>query len=650
MNKTHIDHSTPKTSDDWLKLLRDAPCGYLLLSSRGDIVYANDTFLSWMQYERSEIEDQKKFQDFLPIGHRLFYETQHLMKLRLQGEVNEVNYSLRRKDGGLKETLINSKVVKGELDKVSQIQLIIMPFSERITYEKELLKAKKASEEAAHSKSNFLATMSHEIRTPIHAIINASKILDHFEPQGEQKELLDVIHSAGDHLLKLINSVLDLSKLEAKVMAPVSKSFNMSDLLEQLVKIYRPLAKINQVMLTSEIDPNLKTELVSDEVKINQILTNLIGNAIKFTKNGTITIFVKVQGETSDQIHLRIEIRDTGIGMSESEVQKVKDPFTQANSEIYSLYGGSGLGLSITNRLLEVLGSNLQIESTKGQGSTFWFELSVDKGHEITVCQNEHSKTFSGMDLSHLRILNVDDQPSNLLIIKHFCRMCNANFYGANSGEEALDYLQTEDFDLILMDINMPGMSGFDATQAIRTLDDPKKAQVPIIGFSAYESQDIIVKARQVGMNNVLSKPIAMSKLYEQISLLTSEINQVVQSVPQWTPFENLTDVPSLSSLKSFFDNDKEAISEYLTLAARDLDDIIEDLEEVLENNSIEIYKKATHKSTTILRFLEMNSIQSMIDEMKDLLYDSDDFHNELIKLIAVYQDTAHWIRHQLSD
>ena len=378
----------------------------------------------------------------------------------------------------------------------------------------ELVKAKEAAEEATLAKSQFLSTMSHEIRTPLNAIIGLANLLKENNPRPEQKDNLEVLKTSSNNLLAILNDVLDFSKLEAGKVNIEFVDFNLKSLVGHLFELFNIKAQEKNLKLTLDFDYKIPAKLKGDSLHINQILSNLISNAIKFTHQGSVQIAVVLQSKTQNKYTIAFSVSDTGIGIPIEKQQSIFESFTQADSNTTREYGGTGLGLSITTKLLSMMDSNLSLKSEPGLGSVFSFELELQQSDQqvpdvlTTYNSNEQNSKLWGR-----RVLLADDNEINLFVIKQFLNKWNVMYSVAVNGKYAVDMALTENYDLILMDLHMPIMDGYLATQKIL---EAKPNQV-ILAMTANQDAEVNKRTREVGIKGVVLKPFQPDQLAKQL-------------------------------------------------------------------------------------------------------------------------------------
>lgn len=379
-----------------------------------------------------------------------------------------------------------------------------------------ILSEKKANEErdkaerANNAKKEFLSVMSHEIRTPLNAIISSVNLLEKKEDKIDE-ELIKILKDASENLLALVSDILDFSKIESGKIKLEEKDFNLKELVERVVNVYSTQSKKRNNKLTLIIDSLNHEYFIGDYLRISQILNNLISNAIKFTENGNIYVRVKCIREEDEIYYILFEVEDTGIGISEDKIDYIFEEFTQENYSITRKYGGSGLGLSITKNLILLMNSNINVDSKLGIGSKFYFCLNFKKANIIENSQ----PSITTNDISKIKILLVEDNDINIKLTSKILDNWNVKYKVAKNGLIALKTLENEKFDTILMDLQMPEMDGFTATQKIREFDD----KTPIIAVTANSMAEEREKCLSLGFNEYITKPFKQDNLKEKIVL-----------------------------------------------------------------------------------------------------------------------------------
>ncbi len=336
----------------------------------------------------------------------------------------------------------------------------------------DLVIAKEKAELASKTKANFLSTVTHELRTPLYAVTGLTNMLLDEDPKPDQVNHLKSLKFSGDYLLTFINDILQINKIEAKKVNIEPEIFNLKEKIENVISALNNSALDNNVKLHLEYDKNLPEVYDSDQVKISQILMNLIGNSIKFTKDGDIWVRVNKIDNKGDNYNIKFEVEDNGIGISQEKQEHMFESFSQGSIQINRKYGGTGLGLSIVKGLIDILKGKIYLKSELEKGTTFFFELPLLHSHEkIKVKKTNYFKDVNEIELSSIKILVVEDNKINQMITKKILNKMNLNCDMVDNGEDAVEKVKTENYDVVLMDIHMPGISGIEATKMIRIFD-----------------------------------------------------------------------------------------------------------------------------------------------------------------------------------
>lgn len=380
------------------------------------------------------------------------------------------------------------------------------------TKNQELQKAKDSAVQAMEAKTNFLSTVSHELRTPLYAVTGLTHLLLEENPAEHQKEHLKALKFSGDYLLNFINDILHINKIDADKLEPLNMEFNLKKILNEVMDSLQQSAKENNTKLILDYDSNIPSHLMSDPLKLSQIFINLIGNAIKFTKNGTVNVISKLSKKEGEDVTIYFEVKDNGIGISKEKQQSIFDGFEQGSIQINREYGGTGLGLTIVKSLLGLFESNIRLESKLGIGSSFSFEIDM-KSKDDLVDDIAFEITPRDYDFKGLHILIVEDNKINQVITKKMLTKKEITSDIASNGEEAVTLAKENTYDAILMDIHMPGISGEEATIQIREFDK----ETPIIALTAISLDDSLESFYAAGCNDVVTKPFKPEVFYQKI-------------------------------------------------------------------------------------------------------------------------------------
>lgn len=389
----------------------------------------------------------------------------------------------------------------------------------------DLVEAREAALASAQLKSQFLANMSHEIRTPMNAVLGMAELLLTTDLNAQQIDFVKTLKESGDNLLAIINDILDFSKLEAGEMRLNMQPFNLTNLMENLHSLFLAQAQDKGLKMDCHIAANVPINLRGDELRLRQILTNLVSNAIKFTESGTVAISVECESNGPLEFYpqsvvLRFTIEDTGIGISARDVEKLFKSFSQVDGTATRQYGGTGLGLAICKQLVQLMEGEIGVCSQFGEGSAFWFsvKLSLEKINlNLSSNPEGYRKNNEGVSLNKSPILLVEDTRVNQKVIRHQLQLLGYKCDCTNNGREALEKLADNQYKLVLMDCNMPVLNGYDTTKMIRErAGDPQ--DIVIIGLTAYAMPGDREKCLAAGMNDYLSKPVSLENLSEALS------------------------------------------------------------------------------------------------------------------------------------
>lgn len=376
-------------------------------------------------------------------------------------------------------------------------------------------------QKASKSKDQFLSTMSHEIRTPLNAVTGLANILLMEDYLPEQSENLKALKYSGEHLLGLINDLLDFNKIQSGKVQLVEKDFSLNYFLENIKSHFSLRAQKKGITFNIIKENEIPDTINGDKLKLAQILKNLLSNSLKFTENGSITLRIKNQGIDKNKISLDFKVIDTGIGISKNRQKLIFESFMQADSETSIKYGGTGLGLSISRKLLKMQSSDLKVKSKKGEGATFSFNLVFKVSNRLSVFEPDMIKLQPSYMPLNMNVLVAEDNKMNVLILKRFFMKWKVNYTIAENGEEVLKYFENPNFrtDVILMDLQMPKLNGYQTTKILRDSEQKSVANVPIVALTAFAQTDIKKKTEQYKMNAFLGKPFNPEQLY---SLLES--------------------------------------------------------------------------------------------------------------------------------
>ncbi len=476
--------------------------------SDGTFQAVNDSFARTFGFTREETINRTQRE--LNLWADLPQAREVMRRLRTEGVIRNMELSVRHKNGTIVPCLFSAAVTEigSELCAVA----IVHDISELKRTERDLVLAREAALAASKAKSEFLSSMSHEIRTPLNAVLGIADLLAETELSDEQRRYLDIMVANGNALLELINSILDLAKIEAGRMQIESTDFDLTELIERTISTFGVRAHGKGIELIARIEPGVPDRLTGDPLRLRQILVNLLGNAVKFTEIGQVVLEVSRTYGSANPGHLTFTVSDTGIGIAPDKLAHIFSSFAQADSSTTRKYGGSGLGLAIVQRLAELMGGRVSVESELGKGSRFSF--SAEFGLAARVVRSSRNVVLS---LAGYRVLVVDDNQLNRLIAREMIAECGATVDEAASGEEALELVvkARQPYHLILLDMRMPGIDGLETVRRIRAV---KLYFEPIVlMLSSDDLKPQLARLKELGLDAYLIKPITRKELFEAI-------------------------------------------------------------------------------------------------------------------------------------
>ena len=550
------------------------------------------------------------------------------------------DFPLTMKDHKLTDVLFNGSVYNDENGNVKGVVIVARDVTDQKRIKKELIEAKIFAEEAqgkseiateiaenaVKAKQQFLSNMSHEIRTPMNAIIGFTKVILKTELTAKQKEYLSAIKISGDALIVLINDILDLAKVDAGKMSFESTPFKLKVSIAAMLHIFETKIQEKNLSLIVEYDEKIPEVLAGDPVRLHQIIMNLVSNAVKFTSEGNIKVKVVLLKDTDKKVTVEFAIMDTGIGITTDKIDRIFENFQQASSGTSRLYGGTGLGLAIVKQLIECQEGHIKVESVLGQGSTFSFVLDFKK----TKANADEVIEIMKLDkeIKNIRVLVVEDMPLNQLLMKTLLDDFGFERDIAANGKLAIEKMKTREYDIILMDLQMPEMNGFEATEHIR---NTMKSNIPIVALTADVTTVDLAKCRAVGMNDYIAKPVDEQLLYTKI------IGLVKKNVPLKVTTTEKVRYTNLSYLIKRTKSDPKLMIEMICLYLEQTPPLILTMKRSLRDHDWKMLGSAVHKMIPSFSIIGFNpnfeKIAKQIQEYansQEITYEINDLVSQL--------------------
>ncbi len=539
-------------------------------------------------------------------------------------EVKDYEVQLKRKDGVIIDCLLSSSVRYSPANNIIGYQGIIRDITLRKKAES-LQRAKELAEQANKFKAEFLANMSHEIRTPMNAIVGMVGLLHQTEISSKQEEYLHGVDVSAENLLQIINDILDFSKIEAGKLQLEEKYFSLKQMVDDLIQTIRFKADEKGILLIVNYDEEIPAYISGDSLRLNQILLNLISNAIKFTQQGEIRVTVKLIDTIDEYARILFSVRDSGIGIAPEKLNTIFESFTQATTDTTRIYGGTGLGLAIVKRLIDMLHGAIMVKSKLDEGSEFIFELKfkAQKGI-ITAAEKVPPDTNVSIDIGNCRLLLAEDHPLNQMvtmeILKHRWKKIQIDV--VVSGRAAIEKLYQNKYDIVLMDVQMPEMNGHDATRYIRNHMPEPACKIPILAFTAYATTGEAEKCIDVGMDDFISKPVNADTLCNKIvellfkSPYISEKNtDKITSATQPAIHTKL----DLNYFHTLTEDDRDLKIKMIRIMLDETPDEVHKLQNFLEEKNWDGVRAVAHKMKSSMQFLGLDEALELVKSIEQI-------------------------------
>ncbi|UTW66947.1 PAS domain S-box protein [bacterium SCSIO 12643] len=595
-----------RSEEKYQRIITNMNLGLMEVDTEGIVQYVNRSFSKMSGYELSEILGKSSTEILLDEENMPIIDSK--IESRKTGVSDTYEVAVRNKEGDERWWLISGAPLYNEVGAVSGSIGIHLDLTEHKNLEKELIESKLETERTAKIKEVFLANMSHEIRTPMNGIIGMTRMLFRTDLSDKQKFYLDIIKSASDNLVVILNDILDLSKIEAGKFTIEKEAFDFSKMLHHARHVMLPKAEESDLEIEVIVAPEINASFFGDSHRITQVLLNLIGNSIKFTPEGVIKIKADLIGNTVDRQLISIAVIDEGYGMDKEFLDKIFEKFTQEGSSTARKFGGTGLGMNICKELVELMDGNIAVESEKGKGTTVTIQLPLELHEGIINTKVEEIDANSVNHLKDKRILIAEDNSMNQMVVEATLEPYEMNLTFVENGAEAIDILQTEEFDLVLMDVQMPVMDGLQATQIIR---DRLKMDIPIIALTANVIEGDERKYLNSGMNDFVPKPF---EEYQIIGKLSLWLGVDLELEPE--KMDSADGLYSMDKLEQISRGSDAFIKKVVGIFIKETELTTGQFKEALEQHDFPEIKKVAHKMKPVIDQL---SISSLTDEIREL-------------------------------
>jgi PAS domain S-box-containing protein len=527
----------------------------------------------------------------------------------LRGEKNICVEDMEILKDGIRIPLrINATSVTNAEDKIEYAISLFEDITDIKEAKEQLIQAKKVADESVILKETFLANMSHEIRTPMNAIIGFTDLLLKKNLQVREKEYVQIIKNSGESLLRIINDILDVSKINSGMMTFEEYPISIKEIFTSLSVMLSPKARMKDLNMSFKCEKHLPDMVMGDPTRLTQIILNLVGNAIKFTEKGGVAVFAKVLHEDAKICQVEFSVRDTGIGIPEAKLESIFERFTQAETSITRSHGGTGLGLNIAKRLTELQGGKMTVSSIVGEGSVFTFSLPFSKSDTDTTITKQKLTDLNIQELANSKILIVEDNPINVKFVLSLLSEYNINADIAENGKQAVEKIKDNLYDIVLMDMEMPEMNGYEATAAIR---NELKMSIPIIAMTAHAMMGEKEKCIEAGMNDYISKPISADKLFEKMFLVLKSEKE--KSITRKNKIINL------DYLIESMGGNEEVISDIIDIFLKQIPVDLAVINEAVSKSDYLTIKQFSHRMKSTVSVMGISVIETILSEMETL-------------------------------
>jgi PAS domain S-box-containing protein len=618
-----------RSEEKYRGIMNNMELGLLEVDNDQTIIRSYERFCKMIGYTEGELIGKNAID--LLVAPEFNSVINQQQRERQQGNAGAYELQLVKRDGSRIWMLVSGVPILDEEGAIVGSMGIHYDLDERKQLEEELIRAKQIADEARQAEKQFLANMSHEIRTPLNAIIGMSHLLFDTQPSRQQREYIDILKTSADFLHSLISDLLNMTKIEAGRIEVYARPFDLGGLLIAIKKVFAMKLQGRPISIDVYSDVSISGDFVGDDVMLNQILMNLIGNAEKFTEEGSIQVTARISKQEEDRNWIEFSVVDTGIGIPQEKLDLVFQKFKQVNPQGHK-YKGTGLGLAITKELVELQGGTISVKSLVGHGSTFTFTLPFTKGKlpsEHSSIVGKELSTADDIKLGH--ILVVEDNLTNQKYISSLLAKWNISYSLVTNGKQAIEEAKKQKFDIILMDVQMPIMNGYEATVAIRSTHNLNQSS-PIIALTASGMLDHKNIALEAGMNDFLTKPFEPTQLWSVLQRYTSSglekenINFIKDTLYKWGYDQDLDtgEILDYKLLLELYGNDTDYMINMFTVFLEDIAPEILNLTGKYNNEDWSNFAQLVHKSAPTFLMVGLPELKEKMDELLKIIKQGD--------------------------
>lgn len=621
-----------RSEEKYRSVIENMQLGLLELNTQNEITEAYSQFCSITGYQKHELLGQS-------IDELLVEENKESIVPRDTNSLQEVQ--IKKKDGNLVWVLISNSPLFNEKGQSMGSIGIHLDISEQKENERELKEAKFKAEESTRAKEQFLANMSHEIRTPLNAISGMTELLLKSKIDKEQNKLLTAMDLSSQNLLVVINDILDFSKIESGKLKFEKIGFRLNDVIKHVFLTKKMHSDEKEILLEYAVSEDVGEVMLGDPFRLNQILLNFVNNAIKFTSKGSVKIIVESLSCKDLNEVIKFNIIDTGKGIEPNKLETIFEPFHQEDASITRSYGGTGLGLTITKKMIEMQGGQLSVCSKINEGSDFEFTIPYERGTKEDLLKESFAEVDTSL-LEGLKILMAEDNEFNQILMSTMFNQFNVDLTIVDNGEKAIEELNKQDFDVVLMDIQMPVIGGVEATIFLR--EQERHRDLPIIALTANAFKEDLDKYKEVGMSDCLSKPFKSDELFGKILQLTNRKNTPsVQNGIKKTE-EQLYD---LKHLFQMFGGNKELVIKMVSSFLKHTPPLLEELFQAADSNDLITVSKICHRLKASYKTMSIRTLETPIHLLEVEIQDLD--KSQIVEMLSSIRETSNKVFENLS-